>query len=116
MRHTNCRDDEVLQELRNSAGVGDGFRGKWRSLASRSLIMVQPAFRVFIGTKDVARDSSADFLTGLAARGSIYGSHSHRLDDAAVQPAETQPGCAGRRSDWLLSAAADSILAGESVI
>src|SRR6266540_1341584 len=79
-------------------------------------IVDQRAFRVFIRTKSVALHSGADLFTDLTGCGSIYGSHSHRLDDAAVQLAETLPGCAGQRSDWLLSAAADSILAGESVI
>src|SRR5262245_5081966 len=116
MRRTNCRDDEVLQELRNGAGVGDGLRGKWRSFTSRSLIMDQRAFRVFIRTKSVALDSGVDLFTDFAARGSIYGSHSHRLDDAAAQSAETLPGCVDCCSTWLLSATAGSALAGESVV
>src|SRR5262245_37416744 len=116
MRRTNRRDDEVLQELRNSAGAGDEFRHKWRRLASRALVVDQRVFRVFIRTKSVALDSGADLFTDLTACGSIFCSHSHCLDDAAAQSAETLPGCVDCCAAWLLSATAGSALAGESVV
>src|SRR5262245_55470559 len=116
MRRTNCRDDEVLQELWSGAGAGDEFRHKWRSLASRGLVVDQCAFRIFIRTKSVALDSGADLFTDLIGGGSIFCSHSHCLDDAAAQSTETLPGCVDRCSAWLLSATAGSALAGESVV
>src|SRR2546428_8711020 len=116
MRRTNCRDDEVLQELRIGAGAGDRFRRKWPGLVSRSLIVDQRAFRLFIRAENVAYDSDADLFTDPVGRASIFCSNRNCLDGSTAQRAETFTERAGCGSARILSATANSTLADESVI
>src|SRR5262245_7477197 len=102
MRRTNCRDDEILQELRIGAGADDGFCREGRADAFRRLVVDQRAFMVFIRTKCVACESGADFFTDhcadLAARRSVHGPNRHRSDVTAIQATEKLLDCSALRS------------------